>query len=503
MTPPSRDIRRALEEGRGRLAGLPDARREAEWLLMDVLSCSRARLFSHADQMLDDRCWQQFLDRLERRAQGEPLAYVLGHCVFRDLTLTVSTDVLIPRPETEWLVEEVLRELPADESLQVVDLGTGSGAIAMALARERSRWRLSATDLSAAALRVARGNAATLGLESVRFLQGSWFEALEAGQCFDAVVSNPPYVAPGAPALDEAVARHEPELALYAGQRGMAVLRQLIEEATGWLRRGGLLALEHMHDEQLLRYSRQIMLPFLDVAGQQRLLDATVLIVGAGGLGSPAALYLAAAGVGRLLLADHDHVELSNLQRQILHGQNDIGRPKVESGRDRLLQLDPDLTVETLQTSLDDTTLDALLSRGGAPGGAEARIDVVVDGSDNFATRFAVNRACVRHAVPLVSGAAIRMEGQVAVFDPTTGDSPCYRCLYSGGDDRDASCARNGVMAPLVGIIGAVQAMEVVKLLAAVGEPLTGRLLLLDAMTLQWRELRLRRDPDCPVCAGS
>ncbi|MEX1197710.1 MAG: molybdopterin-synthase adenylyltransferase MoeB [Pseudohongiellaceae bacterium] len=258
-----------------------------------------------------------------------------------------------------------------------------------------------------------------------------------------------------------------------------------------------------MRDEQLLRYSRQIMLPFLDVAGQQRLLDATVLIVGMGGLGSPVALYLAAAGVGRLVLADHDHVELSNLQRQILHGQDDIGRSKVQSARDRLLALNPDVEVEMVDMALDDERLEALLSRSRGTGTEAPRIDLVVDGCDNFATRFAVNRACVRNGVRLVSGAAIRMEGQVAVFDPAGEDSPCYQCLYSGGDDRDASCARNGVMAPLVGIIGAVQAMEAVKLLAGAGESLAGRLLLLDALTMQWRELRLRRDPQCPVCAGS
>lgn len=249
-----------------------------------------------------------------------------------------------------------------------------------------------------------------------------------------------------------------------------------------------------MQDEQLLRYSRQIMLPSLDVAGQQRLLDARVLIVGMGGLGGPVALYLAAAGVGCLVLADHDRVELSNLQRQVIHGQADIGRSKVESARDRLYQLNPDVKVEMVDVSLDDASLDALLA-------SSPRTDLVVDGCDNFATRFAVNRACVRHGVPLVSGAAIRMEGQVAVFDTRQSASPCYQCLYGGGDDRDASCARNGVMAPLVGIIGSVQAMEAVKLLSGVGETLTGRLLLLDAMTMQWRELRLRRDPQCVVCA--
>ncbi|MGM0632426.1 MAG: HesA/MoeB/ThiF family protein [Pseudomonadota bacterium] len=257
-----------------------------------------------------------------------------------------------------------------------------------------------------------------------------------------------------------------------------------------------------MRDEQLMRYGRQIMLPAMDVAGQQKLLDARVLIVGMGGLGSPVALYLAAAGVGQLVLADHDRVELSNLQRQVLHGHADLERLKVESARDRIAALNEDTIVETVQQPLEDESLDRLLSPGRAASGQA--IDLVVDGCDNFATRFAVNRACVRHGVPLVSGAAIRMEGQVAVFDPRQPDSPCYQCLYSGGDDRDASCARNGVMAPLVGIIGSVQAMEAVKLLAGIGESLAGRLLLLDAMSMRWRELRLRRDPACPVCgAGS
>jgi release factor glutamine methyltransferase len=247
-TPDECDIRQALETATGLLGDLPDPRREAEWLLMDTLSCSRARLFSHADQMLDERCRQQYLQQVRRRATGEPLAYVVGHCGFRELTLTVSPVVLIPRPETEWLVEEVLRQLPG-AALQVADLGTGSGAIALSLARERPRWRLWASDSSEEALQVARQNAVALGLETVRFLPGSWFDALPAGQRFDAVVSNPPYVESGTLALDEAVARHEPELALYAQQRGMAALRHLITGAPGWLRPGGLLALEHGYDQ--------------------------------------------------------------------------------------------------------------------------------------------------------------------------------------------------------------------------------------------------------------
>ncbi|MEX1197711.1 MAG: peptide chain release factor N(5)-glutamine methyltransferase [Pseudohongiellaceae bacterium] len=247
-TPAACDIRQALEQATGLLAELPDARREAEWLLMDTLPCSRAWLFSHGDQTLEQQCWRQFLEKVERRAAGEPLAYVLGHCDFRDLKLMVSPAVLIPRPETEWLVEEVLRQLPG-EALQVADLGTGSGAIALSLAWDRPRWQLWATDISARALDVARRNAAALGLESVRFLQGSWFEVLPGGQRFDAVVSNPPYVEPGAAALDDAVARHEPELALYAGLRGMAVLQHLIAEASTRLRPDGLLALEHGHEQ--------------------------------------------------------------------------------------------------------------------------------------------------------------------------------------------------------------------------------------------------------------
>jgi len=248
-----------------------------------------------------------------------------------------------------------------------------------------------------------------------------------------------------------------------------------------------------MQDEELLRYSRQIMLPEMDVAGQQALLDASVLIVGMGGLGSPAAMYLAAAGVGHLLLADDDTVDLSNLQRQIVHGQDSLGQPKVHSAAATLRRLNPHVRITPLQQRLTDAELDGLL-----PG-----VSLVLDACDNFSTRFALNAASVRHRVPLVSGAAIRMEGQVTVFDPRQASSPCYQCLYRQGDDEQASCARNGVMAPVVGIIGAVQAMEAIKLLAGVGEPLTGRLLLLDALTMQWRSLRLPRDPACPVCAGA
>lgn len=247
-----------------------------------------------------------------------------------------------------------------------------------------------------------------------------------------------------------------------------------------------------MNDEQLLRYSRQIMLPEMDITGQQALLESSVLIVGMGGLGCPAAMYLAAAGVGHLLLADDDTVELTNLQRQIAHRQDDVGKSKVDSVQQTLLGLNPDVRITPLPQRLLGSALEQ----------AVAQADVVVDASDNFTTRFAINRSCVKLRKPLVSGAAIRLEGQVTVFDSRQSQSPCYQCLYTEGDDEEANCARNGVMAPLVGIIGSVQAMETIKLISQVGTTLAGRLLLLDAATMQWREMRLPRDPACPVCSN-
>ncbi len=246
-----------------------------------------------------------------------------------------------------------------------------------------------------------------------------------------------------------------------------------------------------MKDEALLRYSRQIMLPDMDVAGQQKLVDACVLIVGVGGLGCPAAMYLAAAGIGKLILADDDKVELTNLQRQIAHSHGSLGESKVNSAAQTLRGLNPDVSLELLDLRLEGEALEQ----------AVARADLVLDACDNFTTRFAINRACIKYARPLVSGAAIRMEGQVAVFDSRRDDSPCYQCLYQEGDDLDTSCSTNGVMAPLVGIIGSVQAMEAIKLISGVGTPLTGKLLLLDARSMQWREMKLPRDPQCAACA--
>ena len=244
-----------------------------------------------------------------------------------------------------------------------------------------------------------------------------------------------------------------------------------------------------MNDEQLLRYSRQIMLPQMDIHGQQRLLQSHVLIIGLGGLGSPVAMYLAAAGVGRLTLVDDDAVDLTNLQRQIAHHQEDIGRPKVASATDRLRALNPETHIPPRQERLDAEALRT----------AAQDADLLIDASDNFATRFAINQACVETGTPLVSGAAMGLEGQVTVF-PNQGDTPCYRCLYDDIPEAETRCSETGVLAPLVGIIGSIQATEAIKLLSGFGENLSGRLLTLDASTMEFRTIRLRRDPHCPVC---
>ena len=245
-----------------------------------------------------------------------------------------------------------------------------------------------------------------------------------------------------------------------------------------------------MNDDQLLRYSRQIMLPEFDIAGQQALLDAKALVVGLGGLGSPAALYLAALGVGSLVLVDHDTVDVSNLQRQIIHDHNSLGRTKVESAAARIAALNPATRVVTIESRLEGAALTS----------AVAEADVVLDGTDNFTARYAINEACVQTKTPLVSGAAIRLEGQVTVIDPRRDDAPCYRCLYGSAGDEALNCAENGVAAPLVGIIGSVQAMEAMKIIASVGDSLAGYVLHLDAKRMEWRRLRLTKDPDCQTC---
>ena len=232
------------------------------------------------------------------------------------------------------------------------------------------------------------------------------------------------------------------------------------------------------------------MLPQMDVAGQQALLDATVLVIGLGGLGCPAAMYLASSGIGHLVLADDDTVDLSNLQRQIAHGTDNIGMSKVASAAESIARLNDTVRVTTLEQRLEGDALDAAVK------GA----DVILDCTDNFSTRFAINAAAVKYKVPLVSGAAIRLEGQVSVFDVRDAGNPCYQCLYQDGDDMQLSCSESGVMAPLVGIIGTLQALEAIKLITGIGSTLTGRLLFLDAQTMQFREMKLKKNPACPCC---
>jgi adenylyltransferase/sulfurtransferase len=248
-----------------------------------------------------------------------------------------------------------------------------------------------------------------------------------------------------------------------------------------------------MNDNQLLRYSRHILLDQIGVEGQERLLAARALVVGAGGLGSPAALYLAAAGIGTIVLCDGDNVDLTNLQRQILHHTPSVGRLKVESGRDTLQIINPEVEVICVADRLAGEPLEQQV----------AAATVVLDCSDNFATRHAVNRACVAHRKPLVSGAAIRFDGQISVFDQRNPHSPCYHCLFPEGEDvEEVRCAVMGVFAPLTGIIGAMQAAEALKLVAGAGQSLDGRLLLFDALAADWREIHLAKDAACPVCAN-
>lgn len=248
-----------------------------------------------------------------------------------------------------------------------------------------------------------------------------------------------------------------------------------------------------LSDEQLLRYSRHILLEELGVEGQRRLLAAHALVIGAGGLGSPVALYLGTGGVGRITIVDHDTVDLTNLQRQIAHTLDRVGQPKVESAARSIAAINPHVQVRALQERVESERLAQLV----------AEADVVVDCSDNFATRHAVNRACVAHGKPLVSGAAIGFDGQVSVYDTRRPEAPCYACLFPPeAAFEEVACATMGVFAPLVGIVGTMEAAEALKLLAGVGTSLAGRLQMLDARTMEWSEVRIARQPDCPVCGS-
>jgi molybdopterin/thiamine biosynthesis adenylyltransferase len=246
-----------------------------------------------------------------------------------------------------------------------------------------------------------------------------------------------------------------------------------------------------MNDNQLLRYSRHILLDEIGIEGQEKLLAARALVIGAGGLGSPAAFYLASAGIGKITLVDNDTVDLTNLQRQILHTTERIGQPKAQSGKQTLAQINPEIEVVALTERAEGARLAELVQQA----------TVVLDCSDNFATRHAVNRACVQHKVPLVSGAAIRFDGQISVFDPRRGDAPCYACLFPPEQQfEEVLCSTMGVFAPLVGIIGTMQAAEALKVVAGIGESLAGRLLLLDGRGMEWTSIRVARNATCPVC---
>jgi molybdopterin-synthase adenylyltransferase len=248
-----------------------------------------------------------------------------------------------------------------------------------------------------------------------------------------------------------------------------------------------------MDDRQLLRYSRHILLDELGVDAQARFAAAHALVVGAGGLGNPAAQFLGSAGIGTITLVDADVVDLTNLQRQILFAMDDVGTPKVAAAARRIAAINPEVRVVQVATRVGDAGLATLV----------ADTDVVLDCTDNFATRHAINRACVAARKPLVSGAAIRFDGQLAVYDARDATSPCYHCLFGEGDDlEETRCATMGVFAPLVGIVGATQAAEALKLVAGVGRSLAGRLLLVDALHMEWREVRVPRDPACPVCGN-
>ncbi|WP_323752389.1 molybdopterin-synthase adenylyltransferase MoeB [Marinobacter sp.] len=247
-----------------------------------------------------------------------------------------------------------------------------------------------------------------------------------------------------------------------------------------------------LSDDELLRYSRQILMPQFDIAGQQKLNEARVMILGSGGLGCPVALYLGAAGVGQLTLVDDDQIELANLQRQIGFQQNWIGDSKAERLAERIRAINPEITVNAVNCRVEGDDLQQLVSEA----------TLVLDCTDNFSTRFALNRASVAAGVPLVSGAAIRGEGQLSVYDPRNPESPCYHCLYEEQGNEDLTCSEAGVIAPLVGMIGSAQAMEAIKVISGVGTPLVGRLLILDAWQMQWREMKLLKDHGCPVCSG-
>jgi molybdopterin/thiamine biosynthesis adenylyltransferase len=245
-----------------------------------------------------------------------------------------------------------------------------------------------------------------------------------------------------------------------------------------------------MNDQELLRYSKQVMLPQIEIEGQQKIMDSTMLIIGMGGLGSPTALYLAASGVGHIIIADFDQVELSNLQRQIIHGTSDIGDDKVNSAKAKMLEINPNIKVTIANEIVHDDNLASLIKD----------VDVVLDGTDNFESRFEINKACVEFQKPLVSAAVIRLEGQISVFKGYEKDQPCYQCLYSEEGNENESCVQNGVLAPVAGLVGTIQALQAIKVLLGLGDQLCGTLLLVDGLDLSFRKVKIGKDLKCPIC---
>ena len=246
-----------------------------------------------------------------------------------------------------------------------------------------------------------------------------------------------------------------------------------------------------MKDQELLRYSKQIMLPQIEIEGQQKIMDSTMLIIGMGGLGSPTALYLAASGVGHIIIADFDQVELSNLQRQIIHGTSDIGDDKVNSAKAKMLEINPNIKVTIANEIVHTDNLSSLIKD----------VDIVLDGTDNFESRFEINKACVEFQKPLVSAAVIRLEGQISVFKGYEKDQPCYQCLYSEEGNENESCVQNGVLAPVAGLVGTIQALQAIKVLLGLGDQLCGTLLLVDALDLSFRKVKIVKDAKCPICS--
>ena len=245
-----------------------------------------------------------------------------------------------------------------------------------------------------------------------------------------------------------------------------------------------------MNDQELLRYSKQVMLPQIEIEGQQKIMDSTMLIIGMGGLGSPTALYLAASGVGHIIIADFDQVELSNLQRQIIHGTSDIGDDKVNSAKAKMLEINPNIKVTIANEIVHTDNLSSLIKD----------VDVVLDGTDNFESRFEINKSCVEFQKPLVSAAVIRLEGQISVFKGYEKDQPCYQCLYSEEGNENESCVQNGVLAPVAGLVGTIQALQAIKVLLGLGDQLCGTLLLVDGLDLSFRKVKIGKDLKCPIC---